>query len=326
MSRYSFILKNRSVCETPAFSEARTDELKLLIALMELKGCADADVLSELAGISRGKCSAAIEFWQEAGVIAPAEIGDYGSTVSEEFGARSDDELFEKSGEQIASEIRNKKLAALFGTLAEFAEKPELSPAEIKKITQLTSVYGLSDDYIAELASYMKEKGTLTIFKLYNRAVKLSEEGVDTAEALEARIKCDKTHIEIRVACGIYDRSLTEQEKASFDKWTGEFGYSIQIIKAAYDQTVECIGKYRRDYMDKILSSWHSAGCKTLEDCISNRDSFRAKPRENSSDEQKPLGRSVRRQKPAAPKFGDINPEEALKKALSRSFWDKKEN
>lgn len=326
MSRYSFVLKDVSVCETQAFSEARADELKLLIALMELKGCADFDVLSELAGISVGKCSAALEFWQEAGVIAPAEIGDYGSTVSEEFKAREDDELFEQSGEKIASEIRNKKLAALMITLAELTEKPEISPAEVKKITQLTSVYGLSDDYIAELASYMKEKNTLTVFKLYNRAVKLCEEGVDTVEALQTRIKCDRTHTEIRVACGIYGRSLTEQEILSFNKWTGEFGYSVQIIKAAYDRTVECIGKYRRDYMDKILTSWHTSGYKTLEDCKNDREGAKAQSAAEGAAEHSPSSRPPRKPKNTAPKFGDINPEEALKKALSRSFWDKKEN
>lgn len=332
MDRYNFVFRDISVCRTDAFTEARTDEFKLLIALYELGGKATDEELSDLSGISKSRCAAALDFWCGAGIIAPVELGEYGNSIGEEFSEREDDVLLEQTSLQVASQIRDKKLADLMVTLAELLEKPALSPSEVKKITTLTGVYGLSDDYIAELASYMKEhagdKGAFSVFKLYSRAVRLCDEGIDTTEALEIHIKNEKTYMEIRMIVGIYNRQLTKYEKESFNKWCYEFGYSPAIIKLAFDESVEYGKGYNRAYMDKVLSGWHAAGCKTVEDCLADKQRF--KDGKNTADVQKPTAqkseRSSRKPKSNAPKFGDIDPEDALKKALARSFWDKKGN
>ena len=66
----------------------------------------------------------------------------------------------------------------------------------------------------------------------------------------------------VAAAFGIEKRKPTSSEEKLTLKWVNEFGYGHDILKAAYDNAVDAIGKVNFRYIDKILSAWHKDGVK----------------------------------------------------------------
>ena len=324
MSKYSFEHSGTLATDTETFAEATADELKLLVALLEKKSFDSVEQIASVAGISKPRCISAITLWKEAGVIKEVEESYYGNKLTDEFSTASLTELEEQSAKETAEVIRNKKLADLFVELAAMAGKPMLSPAEVKKVTALSSQYAVSEDYIAALAAHMSEESEFTVHKLVGRAMRLCERGVDTVEELEIYIS-DKERersefAELRRELGIRGRKLSKSESAYFKKWMHEYGFSVEIIGEAYDMTTLNIGRSDFRYMDKLVSDWYNEGCVTLADCLARSERVKS---EMDSKFAKPVTQKVKKE---TPRFNDVDPEEALKKALSRSFPFETEN
>ncbi|MGN1318232.1 MAG: DnaD domain-containing protein, partial [Lachnospirales bacterium] len=48
--------------------------------------------------------------------------------------------------------------------------------------------------------------------------------------------------------------------------WINTYKFSLDVIKAACEKTVQNTGKVSLSYAEKILASWHSKGVKTVDD------------------------------------------------------------
>jgi DNA replication protein DnaD len=70
--------------------------------------------------------------------------------------------------------------------------------------------------------------------------------------------------------------------------------------------------------MDKILTEWHEAGCKTLEECRAHEEKNKADRREAYKPKTKPR----EKEKPKPPRYGSFDVDEAFRAALKRSFSD----
>ena len=72
MPMLNYRLKRPALIGNPAFLEASREELRVLLALMELDGNAEsAEWLAKQAGISTARARSSLAFWEEAGVIFP---------------------------------------------------------------------------------------------------------------------------------------------------------------------------------------------------------------------------------------------------------------
>ena len=71
--------------------------------------------------------------------------------------------------------------------------------------------------------------------------------------------------------------------------------------------------------MDTLLSAWHKAGCKTIEECRGANASHKA---QGDSEANEKTQRKRTKTEPEKPRYGDFNVKEAFKHALSRSFGD----
>lgn len=329
MTRYKFL---KRATETEEFAEASVHELRVLVALYESEGVLDEEKLLAASGVSRARMSAALALWEESGVIA--EVGEdetaisvsfFGSKLSEEFPERVVlGELEEESGVEIAKTIRNNKLAALFDECAALMHKSMLTPAEIRRLSELSSQYGLSEEYILTLAAHLSEENMLSVGILVKRAITLVGQGVGSVDALvdyiadRERERAD--FAEYRRIFGIYNRSLSKKEREYLERWSTEYAYGTEIVGMAYDIAVMNTAKLSFSYMDKLLSDWHGAGCKTLAEC---EQRYEQRKRELDEEAEKKRERTAARRpekKKSTPRFGDFDPEEAFRLALSRSF------
>ena len=304
-----------ALTESELFLEASREELRVLLAA--ISGVPE-EALSEVAKISPARVASALALWREAGILSCDEL------ITDEFAERlTPSEIDEESSVKVARDIRNRGLAALVSECALLMNKPALSTAEVKKIVALHSQYALTEEYILTLAAHLADLGRLTATRLANEAIRLTERGIDTAEALildiEEKKKQNDTDARMRRLLGIYNRSISKSEHELFKKWTDEFGYSENIIGEAYDISVANTSKYSPQYIDKILSRWFECGCKTLSDCLSRE----ASDRQTLAEERGANKQTEKKKKiDSVPKYGAFNAEDALMSALLRSYGE----
>lgn len=321
MADFTYRVLPLAVTASPAFAEASADELRVLLALVELEGdFGSENTLAGMAGVSRARCTGALAFWEDAGII---KRDDGRPSVTEEFDERlAAGETFEEESLVVAARIRDENLAEVLDECARLMGLAALSNAEIKEITALSTQEGLSPEYIVTLAAALAENGRLRVSKLTREAKKLASRGLTEIEALEAYIKLSQkssgAEWEYRRVMGIYNRNLTRPEQERFRKWSEQFGYSAEIVSEAYDIAVEATGgKSVSAYMDKILTDWHEAGCKTVSECIAKREGDRAALASAKSAPKKKTKTTVE-----APRYGNFDINDAFNKALERSYGE----
>ena len=184
----------------------------------------------------------------------------------------------------------------------------------------------ISPQYILLLTSYLTEsRPSVKVTTISRIADELIKDGVETLEELEIYIQEKsrevKGEMEMRNLLGIRGRSLTESERKYFRRWLHEFCYSEVIIGEAYDICVESTGNKSLKFMDKVLSSWYENGCKTLKEC---RDQHEQHVKENQEKHTKPKKSS--KQETKVPKYAEFDSEDALMRALERSYGESSEN
>lgn len=312
--KYNYKVVTVGITQNPAFPEASVEELRVLLTLLSLEGapCDEGDI-SRLAGVSGARCRAALAFWEGAGVLEKRRH----EGIIEEFEERITlGTLDEEPMVEVAKTIRDENLATLIVEISALAGTPSLPDPDVKAIAGLVSQYGMSAEYILTLAAYMASKGELKVKRLRDRAIDLQRRDVDTVEELERYIE-QKEHgyeHEYRRVMGIYGRSLSKDEREFFRRWAEDFGYSAEIVSEAYNIAVKYSksGNNYFPYMDKILASWHSGGCRTVAECLAH------------SEATKPLReipeKKYQKSKPETPRYGDFDVDEAFMNAIERSF------
>nr|MBE6545509.1 DnaD domain protein [Oscillospiraceae bacterium] len=322
MAKIDYKVTLRGLSANPAFTEASGEELRTLLALMEMDGNAESEAaLAKAAGISLPRCKSALAFWTEAGVIRE----DGGEpTVIEEFEERlMRGEIDETPAVEVAENIRNESLASMIDECAMLLGQACLSNGDVKNLTALNSQYGLSPEFIVTLAAHLAAKGGLTVRKLCNRAIRLADQGCDGVEALEEYIKNAEAGAsaewEYRRVLGIYGRNLSKSEKEYFKKWSEEYGYSAAIISEAYDIAIsKGDSRHYIQYMDTILTDWHENNCKTVSECKARSEAKRAELAAEHT--KKTASTKQSKSKPETPRYGNFDIDEAFAKALERSY------
>lgn len=316
MSNYR-IKVGKNPALTPCFAEASKEELRVLVAISFDDGISESDI-SSVASVSPARAKSAIALWLAEEVIEECTDG----TVKEEFADRlRPGELLETPAKDVAETIRDEGLSELIEECATLFKKPALTTEEVKCIIGLADQYSLTPDYILTLAAHLAAKNHLTASTLRDRAIALSSKGISTTEDLEIHLKEKEqessNEYEMRRIIGVWRRTFSPGEQVLIRKWFDTFGYSPVIISEAYDICVMNTGDLSFGYMDKILSSWHEAGCKTLEECKSLRAASKAETK--ASDSAK---RSRSKSEPPKPRYGDFDVDDAFAKALARSYDD----
>lgn len=315
--KISYITSPIKVSDNEAFGEASKEELRVLLALIECGGMLDSqDSLASLAKVSVARAGAAVVFWEEAGVIRKSEAHQ---TITEEFEERLElGKIREVSAKDTANAIRNSRLADMISECASLMQRAALNSAEVKELTALYDQYGLTEEFIVTLAAYIAEHGKLTVTKLTNKAIQLTEREIDTPEALEVYIaereSDSEAEREFRRLFGIYGRAPSKTEKECFKRWSRDYGYFTEIVGEAYDIAVTSATRGHLTYADKLLTRWFETGCRTLSECREQYEKDEAEKKSKKESER------AAKKKPEKERYGDFDPEEAFLKAIERSY------
>ncbi len=330
----TFDINLSGICDLECFQEASREELRILLALISLDGkTVSAEDLARVSGVSAARCRATLVLWEESGVITESD----GEEIIDEFKERrSSDERYNKPAKEVAKNVRDGELAEFIGECARLMDRPTLNPEEIKDLEYILTDRGVSKEFLLILIAHLCDRKKVVTPRIVLKEVEfLAKKNIDTVEELEIYInKLENTTAEeweFRRKFEIY-RPLSDTELSYLKKWMGDFGYDIEIISAAYGvatKTVSSNVPFSR--MDRILSEWSEAGCKTVAECLSKGEEYRAEKRKKEKAETEATLPTTSGRKPSASresnaKFNDFDTEDALMAALKRSYGDPTES
>ena len=320
MTDLCYVIDLCDISENECFREASAQELSVLLFICEYnRRKINLDTLAELSGVSLARTKSALALFEAAGIIS--EVSEH-AVVKDEFG----DLDIKSPSVTVAKEIRDEGLRELIEECAGFMERDTLSTEEIKTITALVTDTVLTPEYVLELTAFLKSTlkagKKLTAKKISAEAEKLIAKDIDTLEALEAYIKNKTSELhdewEYRRALQIWPRSFTSTERSFIKTWSREYGFSVSIVTEAYDIAVLNTGGLSFPYIDRLLTDWYNAGCKTLEECKARREQ-KSTALKNEAEAKRPGG-AKKAKESATPKYSNFNADDAMLRAIERSF------
>ncbi len=109
-----------------------------------------------------------------------------------------------------------------------------------------------------------------------------------------------ETEGQLRTMFGINSRELTATEQKSFSTWLYDYRYGMDIIRKAYETTVDTTGDASVKYMNSVLSNWNAQNLRTPEEIDAANAAFKAK-------NEKPRGKKGAPKDGAAPASFDTD-------------------
>ncbi len=166
----------------------------------------------------------------------------------------------------------------------------QLNRNDLNTLYALYDYYGMSADLVCGIVEYCVSLDKRNLSYVFNTALAMQADGISDYEALEGYIKAKRTAdgkaSRFRKLCGIGNRELTAKERSYTDRWFGEMRLSFDLVKLAYEITVNNTGEIALPYMSKILEKWHAKGIRTAEDAEKHEASKPKKAESHSGDKE----------------------------------------
>ena len=259
-----------------AISSAKKTDIIALLALVSEKD-ADITAIAERYVLSADAIERAIAFWRGAGIISyieenkpePEKKEEKAPVKQTKGGKRGDlGELPEYSSTEIAEMIEGNREVALMIDECERALGKIFRVGEIAKILALRDYLGFTLEYIAALCEHCAKIGKTSIRYIETTALALYDDGITDKASLDEHLRIAQAkhdlEVQIRSLFGMnMTRALTTKEKKFIDSWIGNFGYGYEVIKLAYEITIDKINEPSLNYANAILERWNADGLKT---------------------------------------------------------------
>ena len=159
-----------------------------------------------------------------------------------------------------------------FGELVNYATMrlgKSFSNADLSTLYSFKDQLLLPCDVIMLGIEHCASEGKASIRYIEKFLQDFADRGITDYESAENYIRQRNAYLsfegKIRRLAGIDKRALTAREKAFISAWQ-EMDFHFDMIKLAYDRTVDNTKSFSMSYMNKILESWKNAGFKNVEE------------------------------------------------------------
>ena len=285
-------------------ANADEQDMRVLIALMmasDSNGEVNPEIsLADILGIEKSGIDASIKFWRGAGVLASSRatkeiVADAKKSSDEKYVAKSahrngvlekNDGISPYATEELAALFEKRRVSAQFIDEAQRVAGRTFNSYDTGIVAGLVDQLGFEEEAVIAILSYAAKTGKKGIRYSEKLALGFYDDGVTTAADVTKRISLIEHSYEtinkIKQLFGAGSRELSGTEKKLFEKWTQKFGYDIDIIRVAYDITVDATHASAPKYTDAILSKWYDEGLKTANEAIEYEKSRKAPPKNGS--------------------------------------------
>ena len=162
-----------------------------------------------------------------------------------------------------------------------------LSPAMTSLLLTITDDYGLPVEVTVMLLHYAKEVQKTGTAYIDSVARDWAESGIFTLEAAERKLQeLSQRRLAwgmVESAAGLPRRSPSKREEEAATRWVYQWGFSREMLSAAYDRCADNTGKFSAAYMNKVLEGWYNAGIRTVEQL---QEAERQKQEEQKKDQK----------------------------------------
>lgn len=212
----------------------------------------------------------ALKYWKKQGLL-DYEITEDAASSAPRADAQAP-EAADAQGQAAPSpenvtRFRNRKELKELLFVAEQYLGKTLSTTDMKTITYFYDELGMSTDLIEYLIEYCVENGHKSMHYIQKVALSWADRKIRTPEeAKQSAAFYSKSCYGVLKAFGITGRSPAASELAYIQRWSGEYGFSDELILEACNRTMNSIHQPSFDYAESILKSWLEGGAKNRKD------------------------------------------------------------
>lgn len=161
---------------------------------------------------------------------------------------------------------KNPDISELFFIIETYL-KHTLSSSDTNMVLYWLDELHFSTDLVEYLVEYCITKGHSSLRYMNKVALGWSDAGIKTVDqAKDDAAAHSQIYYSVMKALGITGRNLVDSEVSLINKWVGEYGFDIELVKAACSKTISAIQKPSFEYTDSILANWRKKDVHTLKD------------------------------------------------------------
>lgn len=201
--------------------------------------------------------------------ISTADIRMQDSVV-EKLKSQTPDKPASSQKEYTLDEIKefrkNPDISELFFIIETYL-KHTLSSSDTNMVLYWLDELHFSTDLVEYLVEYCITKGHSSLRYMNKVALGWADAGIKTVDqAKDDAAAHSQIYYSVMKALGITGRNLVDSEVSLINKWVGEYGFDIELVKAACSKTISAIQKPSFEYTDSILANWRKKDVHTLKD------------------------------------------------------------
>lgn len=201
--------------------------------------------------------------------ISTADIRMQDSVV-EKLKSQATDKPASSQKEYTLDEIKefrkNPDISELFFIIETYL-KHTLSSTDTNMVLYWLDELHFSTDLVEYLVEYCITKGHSSLRYMNKVALGWADAGIKTVDqAKDDAAAHSQIYYSVMKALGITGRNLVDSEVSLINKWVGEYGFDIELVKAACSKTISAIQKPSFEYTDSILANWRKKDVHTLKD------------------------------------------------------------
>ena len=240
----------------------------------------DTKDLPTMLNMEKADLEASLKFWKGAGILkndsskreesAPAPKKAVTETTHKTGAVERSSTLGEYTSAELAELMEQRRVSAELVDEAQRIYGKIFRAYDTGILVGIVDQLGFDEEAVLAILAYSVRRGKKTLRYAERVAMAFYDEGITDTEAVLDRIHrmelATETVEKIKNLFGFGSRELTATEKKLFGTWTEQFGYDIEVIRLAYDITVDTIQKPVPKYAGSILENWHKEGLRTEEE------------------------------------------------------------
>jgi len=205
----------------------------------------------------------ALRYWEKTGVLSLEFSDGVLSAIRKSFQKNPPTEINPGYGYRTSRSMKNQMTW-------DFAQKymgKTLNETETNTILYFYDTLGFSADLIEYLLEYCASNNKKSFRYIEKTGISWHEAGIATpSQAKEYVSNFSHTYFSVLKTFGISGRTPAPAEKELIDKWTKQYGFSLDIIIEACSRTISTIHQPSFQYADSILERWNKKNVRHISD------------------------------------------------------------
>ncbi len=245
--------------------------------------------LSKKLNISFKVIEEALKFWENENVLTKTPTGFILNDLQElELHSLYSPKLT-SSPEDIKKTEKNKTRAMAIENINNLCFQGMMRPTWYNDIDLWFKKYNFDEDVMIALFNYCFQRNGTSRNYIQTVAEAWYKNNIKTFSDLDNYFLKQENFTKIKKSIskklGI-NRNLTEYESNYIEKWTVDYGYSLDIIELALKKTTSKTNP-NFDYLNKIISDWYDRNLKTVNDVEKFLSEFKSKNKSIKNIEKK---------------------------------------